>query len=201
MSTRVITGEVVISYPHLHQPQPAQEGGKPKYSLAAVFLKGSQDRAKLEAAVLEAATEKFGATMTVAGKKVSVADALKMGVLRSPFRTDVAAKGYDRIGGEFFINTRSDNQPQIVYAWAGPDGKPARVPQEKIKEDIYAGARGRVSITAFGYDTAGNKGVGFALNNVQKLGEGERLDNRVKAEDEFDADLSQEPADLESLTS
>jgi hypothetical protein len=57
----------------------------------------------------------------------------------------------------------------------------------------------RASLRAFAYDTNGNKGVSFGLNNIQKLGEGQRLDGRKAATDEFDADLSQAPADISAV--
>jgi hypothetical protein len=48
----------------------------------------------------------------------------------------------------------------------------------------------------FGYDQAGNKGVGCGLNNIQKLKDGERLDGTVSAEAAFeDAD----DVDLDNL--
>ena len=56
----------------------------------------------------------------------------------------------------------------------------------------------RFSITAFGYDVKGNKGISFALNNVQKWADGERLDGRVRAEDEFSAEAPV-TADLSDL--
>ena len=41
--------------------------------------------------------------------------------------------------------------------------------------------------TAYGYDKAGNKGVAFGLQNLQKLGDGERFSGRTAAEDDFDS--------------
>jgi hypothetical protein len=57
----------------------------------------------------------------------------------------------------------------------------------------------RAQLRAFSYDSNGNKGVSFALNNIQKLGDGERLDNRQAATDAFEADLSAAPADISAL--
>lgn len=50
-------------------------------------------------------------------------------------------------------------------------------------------------MTAFAYDMPTSKGVSFALNNVQKLGDGKRLDGRVAATDDFEA-LESEPASM-----
>jgi hypothetical protein len=202
MATKLITPKAILSYPHLATPQEAdQPGKKAKYSASLVFAPGT-DLTPLRAAALEAATEKFGKTYKVGPKgsqtEVPIKEALEKGLLRSPFRTDVEKKGY--APGSTFINVRTEQKPQVVYAHAGEDGKPVPMPAEKIAEEMYPGAIVRGSITAFGYDQAGNQGVSFALNNLQKLAEGERLDGRVNATEEFDAQLGQAPADLEALT-
>lgn len=188
-TTKVITGPAMLSYPHLDKAQKAQkDGDKEKFTATFVFAPGT-DLAALEAAANEAAEDRFGSK----GPAM-----LKSGAIRSPFRSDAAAKGYE--DGSTFINTRSDRQPGLVYLHAGPDGKsPAEVEQQDITEVFYPGALVRASVVAFAYDTGTNKGVSFALNNIQKLGDGARLDNRVKATDEFDADLNAAPADLSSL--
>lgn len=204
--TKVITSACTLSYPHLDKPQPAQEGQKAKYSGAFVFTPAQQSTtegkatiAALQAAAIAAATDKFGATWKLPnGTVISIADAMREGVIASPFRKDALAKGYE--DGSIFLNARTEQQPGTVYSYKETGSeKPAKIPQEKIRDELYAGAQVRVSLTAFGYNTNGKKGVSFALNNVQKVGEGDRLDSRVKAEDEFTADLSQAPADLGSL--
>jgi hypothetical protein len=197
MSTKLITPEAMLSYPHLGQPQPARGNQKPKYSATLIFPKGTNLAAMLAAAI-EAATEKFGATMKVGGKSISIADALAGNVLRTPFRTDVLAKGYPE--GSTFINIRSDNKPGVVYNYAAPGSqKPAVVADADIKKVFYPGAIVRASVSAFGYEAEGNKGISFGLNNVQFLRDGERIDGRVSAEDEFTADLAAAPSDLAGL--
>lgn len=187
-STKVITPKATLSYPHLDKAQEPQDGkGKAKFSCALVFAPGS-DLSALKAAVVAAAEAKYP------GKG---AEMLKKKILKSPFRDDAEAKGY--VDGSIFLNVRTEQAPGIVYAYAGPDGKPANMPHEKIAEELYAGAQVRASLAAFAYDMSGNKGVSFALNNVQKLGEGERIDGRVAAENEFEADLTAAPADLNSI--
>jgi hypothetical protein len=193
MSTKVIMKGVTLSYPHLHTPQPGKNGGKPKYSGAFIAPPG-YNLSELQAAAIEAAEAKYP------GKG---AEFLRTGKLKTPFRTDAEAKGYP--AGSVYINARSEQKPQCVYSCPDPKTpvgqkpKPAVIPDEKIREELYAGAQVNVSLAAFTYDTDGNRGVSFALNNVQKTGEGARLDGRKNAEDEFDADLSAKPADLESL--
>lgn len=186
-STRVITGVATLSYPHLDKAQPGMNGGKAKYSATLVFAPGA-DLSALEAAVIAAAEEKWGA---------KAKEMLRTTALKSPFRKDAEAKGYP--AGSVFINCRSESQPGTVTRYKDENGKPIAIPQDKIKTELYPGAQVRASVTAFPYDTSGNKGVSFALNNIQKMGEGDRLDNRVAAENEFDADLSQEPVDISGL--
>jgi Enterobacter phage Enc34, ssDNA-binding protein len=188
VSTKVITPKARLSYPRLDEAQaPRVAGQKPKYSAMLLFAPGA-DLSPLKAAALEAGNEKWP------GK---AAQMFKEGSLRSPFRSGMPSKGHEE--GSTFINVRSVQKPGAVLASAGADGKPVRVAPEDVKEVFYPGCWVRASLAAFAYDTDGNKGVSFALNNIQKLADGDRLDNRVAAEDEFDVDLSQAPADLSDV--
>lgn len=85
-----------------------------------------------------------------------------------------------------------------LYPEAGSN-KPATVPDDKVRDVFYPGAIVRAHLSAFSYDTDGNKGVSFGLNHVQKLAEGERIDGRQSADEVFDADMSAKPAELEGL--
>jgi hypothetical protein len=52
--------------------------------------------------------------------------------------------------------------------------------------DFYPGCYARATVRPFWYDTAGNKGVAFGLQNIQKLADGEPLGGRVVASKEFE---------------
>lgn len=179
----------MVSYPHLDTAQLPQDGkGEAKFSMTLVFAPGT-DLSELKKAAVAAAEEKYP------GKG---AEMLRIKQLRSPFRDDAEAKDYP--AGSIFINVRTKQKPGVVYSRPGPDGKhPLPIPADKIREEVYPGSFGRASLRAFAYDSNGNKGISFALNNFQKTGDGERLDGRVSAENEFDADLSAAPADLDSI--
>lgn len=178
----------MLSYPHLHEAQAGRKpGDKAKFSCTLVYAPGA-DLSALRAAELAAAEKKWG---------TNAKEMLRTGKLKSAFRLDAEAKDYPP--GSIFQNVRTEQQPGIVYSHAGPDGKPARVPQDKIRDELYPGAQVRASISFFPYDTEGNKGVSAGLNNVQKIGEGERIAGRRAAEDEFTADLSQAPVDITGL--
>jgi hypothetical protein len=195
---RVITPLATVSYPHFLKPQAAKEGQKAKHSGTFIFAKGS-DLTKLKAAALGVAVKKWGTTWKLPnGAEIPIAQAFAENILRSPFRTDALAKGYPE--GSTFINARSEQKPGCVYLHNEPGtDKPAKIPDERLIEELYAGAQVIASVKAFAYDNNGNRGVSFALNNVQKRGEGARLDNRVMAEDEFDAELDSVPADDAAL--
>ena len=184
MSTRVITPEAILSYPHLLEPQEPMDGkGEPKYSASLVFPAGT-DLSALKAAVKEVAEEKWGDKLPAL---------LKAGKIRLPFRTDGEEKGYPE--GSTFINARTTRRPQIATTIPDADGRPMLLTDES---KIYPGAIVRASLTAFTYNVSGNQGVGFGLNNIQFIRDGERLDNFTSAQDEFTADPSA-VADLSDL--
>jgi hypothetical protein len=164
----------MASYPHVFHPQAANEDEEPKFSCCFVFDPGTNLKTLKEAAVV-AAVDKWGD---------KAAGMIKAGKLRMPFRTDVEEKGYE--AGSVFFNARSKNPPGVVSIYPDPNtGKPTPITDE---DEIYPGCRVKASVAFFPYDVKGNKGVGVALNNLQKVGDGPRLDSKVKAEDEFAAD-------------
>jgi hypothetical protein len=195
--TKVITSEALLSYPNLIIARAGKgANAKSKFSATVVFTPeqqntpdGKETFAKLKAAVLAAAESKWG---------TKAAEMFRTKALKSPFRDDAEAKGYP--AGSIFLNVRTEQKPVCVFAHAAPgEKKPQRMTDEEIKVQMYPGAKVRASIVAFAYDTDGNRGVSFALNNLQKVGEGERIDGRQAAEDEFDVDLSAAPADIASI--
>lgn len=202
-NTKALTPKAMLSYPHIAkaQEQKNDDGsikGKPKYSAALVFEKGT-DLTALRNAVAAAGEAKFPGKfkqlVQESQKSVAAGGRIKFNL---PFRMDGDEKGYPE--GSVFINVRTEQKPGCVYAHAaaGSD-KPAPIPEEQIETELYPGCFVRATVVAFGYDREGNRGVSFALNNIQKLGEGERLDNRKAAVDEFDVDLSAAPAELDDL--
>ncbi len=192
----VITPVGRLSYPHLAKAQIAQNAGeKDKFGATFVFAKGtdlSALEAEARAVAVDALGEKKGNAFALYGGKGSA------------FRTDNADK-YPAIDGAITIGARGDKQPGLVYRHVDPativdgKGKPARVAQDDIDEVFYPGKQVKGQIKPYWYDRNGNKGIGWALNNVQAWADAERLDSRVAAEDAFDADMSVEPSGLEDL--
>jgi hypothetical protein len=104
--------------------------------------------------------------------------------LRWPFRDGAEREGQGYGSGTTFINVSSKQQPGVVDRYAGPNGKPRPITD---LSELYPGCFVHATVRPFSYDTNGSKGVSFALNNLQKLRDGERIDGRLRAEDEFEA--------------
>lgn len=164
MADNIMTPEFRVSFPNIFKPgKVLQAGAEPKYGLTMLFPKGA-DLAKLRKAAEEAAVEKWGAGKVPKG-------------LRSPFRdqSEKEFEGYE--AGAVFINATSKQRPGLVDAQV----------QEIIEErDFYPGCYARATVRAFAYDQAGNKGVAFGLQNVQKTRDGDPLGGRTRPSDDFE---------------
>ena len=183
--TKITTPEATLSYENLFEPSaPDGSFAEPQYSACLVFNKEA-DLSELEKAVEDAGKLKWGEKFS--GMK-------KSGEIRVPFRNDrLTEKGYPP--DSTYINVRSKQKPGIVSTYAGEDGKPLIITN---RSEIYSGCLVRATLFCFAYDKAGNKGISFSLNNLQKLADGPRLDGRLKAEDDFEV-LESNPVHLEDV--
>ena len=161
---KLLTPEFRVSFPHVFEARAVAEGQTPKFSVVMLFPKAT-DLAALKAACQAAVKAKWG-------------DKPPKG-LRSPFR-DGDEKDLDGYEGTIYIQASAQDRPGLVDAAVKPIG-PDR------KDEFYAGCFARATIRAFAYDKNGNKGVSFALQNVQKLKNGEPFGSKRKAEDDFEA--------------
>jgi len=184
---RVISPEAILSYPQLFTPKAATLNSEPKYSAALIFPAGS-DLTEMQAVYLEVAQAKWG------DKAAQVIKAMQ----HPTFKNDpdaVAAKGYPE--GSTFINPRTTRKPSIVSIYPDPEtGKPMPVTDEAL---VYPGVIVRASLEPYAYDNSGNRGITFGLGNIQIIRDGDRLDGRAAARDEFDSDMGA-VADLADLT-
>lgn len=180
MTNNIITPEFRVSYPYVFRPnKPMEANQEPKFSVTMLFPKDT-DLSKLKQAAEQAAIEKWGA-----GKAPKN--------LRSPFRDQGEKESEGYVPGAIFITATSKQKPGLI------DGANNDIVDET---QFYAGCYARASIRAFAYDKAGNKGVAFGLQNIQKLRDGESLSGRMKAQAEFEpvADaVVGEAADASSL--
>lgn len=177
-SAAVITPTGIASYAFVWKPQPSMNPGQdPKYSITLIVPKKA-DLSALRKAVNVAGKKKFG------DKFQTMVDRNKCSL---PFRDgDEEREGDPLYKGKIFFSAKSGQKPGIV----DEDRNPI-----EDEFDFYSGCKCRISVYAYGYDVNGNKGVAFALNNIQKLGDGERLSGRRAAEEEFDDADSDDDSD------
>lgn len=153
MADNIITPEFRAAFISVFKAtaQKQQDGtmGKAKFSIRAAFPP-TADMSSLKLQASLAAAEKWGDKIPK--------------VMRSPFRTNGELENpVVGIGDDWVIMTFSANE----------DRKPGLVGpscQDIIDDsEVYSGAWYRCQVRAYAYDTAGNKGVSFGLQNVQKL--------------------------------
>jgi Protein of unknown function (DUF2815) len=171
MADNVITPEFRAAFVGLFKataPKDNPNGAK-KYSIRAVFMPDA-DLSSLKQQAKNAAEEKWGA-----GKVPKT--------VRSPFRFNEELENpIPGIPDDAVVMTFSANE----------DRRPGVV--DKNLQDIiddaecYSGAWFRAQVRAYAYDQAGNKGVSFGLQNVQKTKDDEPLGKgRIPASKAFEA--------------
>ena len=176
----MITPECTLAYTqHVFKPglsKKPKAGEKPKHSVVALFTAealASPEWQAIVAEVIACAREAFGAKADTM---------IAEGAIKLPLRKDVVSKGYpEQFKGFLNLSSNEENPPAVV----GRDAKPIT-----DKREIYSGCKARVSVRAYAYGGPGtdySPGVALGLGNIQKLGEGPRLDNKVSAEKEFGA--------------
>ena len=172
IATKVLTGEVRLSYVNLITPRAAQQGGEPKYSVTLLIPKTDQAtlaniNASIQAAYDDGVTKKWGGAHPAPKVLVHDGDGLRPSGL--PFG--------DECKGCWVLTASTKNKPQVV----GIDN----INCELAPQDIYSGMYARVTINFFAYDTAGSKGVGCGLGNVLKTRDGEPLSGGASAASDF----------------
>lgn len=171
--TKVITGKVRFGYVHVFEPAAVSEGSEDKkYSVSIMIPK--KDKAtlkKIEAAIEEA--KKQGIETKWGGKAPKV--------LKTPLRDGDEERDEECYEDTMFLSAKSNNKPGVVDQ---------DLNEIISRDEFYSGCYGRASITFFPFDVNGSKGIACALNNLQKLEDGERLggSNASAAEDFGDED-------------
>lgn len=167
----MITGEAILSYPALFEAKPNPSGAL-KFSCSLLFDKTDKKsidelQKAIEWAIVKGKEKRWeGKIPKFRYEPLRDGDA----ELKSGEKTDPIYKG------KMFLNCSSDDAPGVV----GPDAK-RLMDQTKI----YAGCIVRADINPFPYKSSGNCGIGWGLNNIMLVREGERLDGRMNAEDAF----------------
>ena len=170
-ATKVVTGKVRLSYVNLLEAKAFEGQTQAKYSV--VILIPKTDKAtydkirKAQKAAWEAA--KSDKLKGVAWDKV-----------KHTLRDGDEEKDLDEqpeYAGHWFMSLSSVTPPQIIDRYKN---------RIDSADEVYSGVYARVSLNAYAYNTAGNRGISCGLNNVQVLAKGEYLGGRSSADADFD---------------
>lgn len=153
-----------VSYPSLDKPS-SYEGKEGGFEITLLLDKKKCDLTKMKKAC-EAALQKKWPDKTKRPKN-----------LRMPFRDGDEKEDKPGYEGMTYIKATSKVKPDIM---SYPD-------KDHLEpSDAYAGCYARASVRAFAYDTKGNRGVSFMLQNVQKIKDGERFNGRKSGANDFE---------------
>ncbi|MEA4870888.1 MAG: DUF2815 family protein [Christensenella sp.] len=168
---KVITGVCRLSYANIWQAK-SINGGAPKYSASVLIPKSdTKTLAKVKAAI-QAAYEEGEGKLKGNGKT-----APSLASLKTPLRDgDTERPDDEAYAGHWFINANSNTAPGVVDS--------NREPIYDTSE-IYSGVYARVSLSFYAFNSNGNRGIACALQNIQKVRDGEPLGGKSKAEDDF----------------
>lgn len=165
-----VTPKGRASYPFLFAPQADKKGGKARYKVELLFDK--EDEAVMEGLnALQKACKKLAAAAF--GKEFALSKKCKLPIKDGDEKEDKPE--YENC---FYISPWSYTRPNVV----GPD-------KSNLEPgDFYGGCYARVSLTPFCFDVDGSKGVGLALQNVQKMADGDKFGGGAtrKADEDFD---------------
>ena len=168
---KVITGVCRLSYANIWQAK-SINGGAPKYSASVLIPKGDAKTVAKVKAAIQAAYEEGEGKLKGNGKT-----APSLASLKTPFRDgDTERPDDEAYAGHWFINANSNTAPGVVDA--------NREPIYDTSE-IYSGVYARVSLSFYAFNSNGNRGIACALQNIQKVRDGEALGGKSKAEDDF----------------
>lgn len=155
-----------FSYLHCWQPD-SVNGGDPKYSVSAIISKSDTKTINAIKAAIEQAKKD---SVSKWGGKVPAN-------LKLPLRDgDIDRPDDEAYKDSYFFNANSRQAPQVVDA---------KVQPILDQSEVYSGCYGKISVTFYGYNSNGNRGIAAGLGNIQKLRDGESLGGRSNAADDF----------------
>ncbi len=173
ITTKVITGPGTrFSYLNVFEAKAMSDGATPKYSVSLIISKSDKKTVEAVRAAIKAAYEKDASKIRGGAKSMPMLSQLK-----TPLRDgDTERPDDEAYKGSYFINASTTLKPGIVDAACN---------NIIDRSELYSGCYGRASVTFFGYNVNGNRGIGANLNNIQKLRDGEPLGGRATAASDF----------------
>lgn len=169
----LVTGKVRFSYVNVFAPRVTPNGDE-KYSVTLLIPKtdiSTKQRidAEINKTLQENLVDVFKGTMP-ANLKLPIHDG--DGVRQSGEAYGPECKGH------WIITANSNSAPEVVDSSCNPIIS---------KNEFYSGCYGRASLRFYAYNQNGNRGIGCGLGNVQKLEDGQPLDGRTTAAEDFGA--------------
>lgn len=172
--TKVVFGPCRLSYTHVFSKYaPNDDTANGKYMTNVLIPKEEKETIAALQQAIEAA-KKAAIVSKWSGKEPKKLD--------MPLHDGDTDKEDDTYEGHLYVNAKSNTRPGIV------DKNKAPIVDE---DDIYSGVWAIMSVTFYGYDKNGKRGVACGLNNIMKYKDDERLGGRASAESDF-ADLDME---------
>lgn len=171
----LVTGKVRFSYMAVFEPRKTPNGDE-KYSVTLLIPKSDVDTYQrivnaINQCLQDNLADKFKGVMP-ANPNLPIYDGDGLRQSGEPFGPECK--------GHWVISAKSNTAPEIVDS----NGNPII-----SKTEIYSGCYGRASIRFYAYNQNGNKGVGCGLGNIQKLEDGQPLDGRTTAAEDFGTPL------------
>ncbi len=169
MANKVITGKVRASFVHVFEPT-AYKNNAPRYSCALIIPKSDKETIdKIQRAInqsIEDGKIKWGGKIPPMSK------------LTLPLKDGDEDRPEDpAYANSYYVRATSLEKPGIV------DRKRIEITDPR---GIYPGCYIRAALNFYPYDANGSKGVAAGLANIQFWEDGEPLNGRTRAEDDFD---------------
>lgn len=172
--TKVVTGpDTRWSYVHVFEPyDPNGNDASAKYSLCLIVPKSDAKTVSAIKEAIRAAYQEGESKLKGSNGKLPPLESL-----RTPVHDgDLEKPDDEAFKGAIYLNAKTRKKPGIV------DG---RLQEIADPEQVYSGCYGRASVSFYAYNFNGNRGIGCALNNLQKVRDGERLSGRASASSDF----------------
>lgn len=173
----LVTGKVRFSYANVFEPRKNPNGDE-KYSLTILIPKSDTNTYQnimneMNKVLQENVASVFNGVMP-ANPKMPIYDGDGLRPSGEAFNAECK--------GHWVMTANSNTSPEVVDANCQPIIS---------KNEFYSGCYGRASLRFYAYNQNGNKGIGCGLGNVQKLEDGQPLDGRTTAAEDFGTPIPQ----------
>lgn len=172
MSVKLKLNNVRLSFPNLFEAKAVGGEGSPRFSAVFLFDPGGATASAVEQALVDAATEKWGAKAAATLKSLRATD--KVCVRDGDLKSD-----YEGFAGQIYLSANNPTRPTVLDADKSPlvaaDGRP------------YAGCYVNAVVEIWAQDNQYGRRVNALLKGVQFAKDGDAFaGGGVASEDDFD---------------